>query len=146
MFQHAQFLLEVDQPFEAQRILYEVLYQDPGHTDARVKLGYKKVVDRWCLPYAARQVLRGQVNDPRFGWIRGGDIERYEMGHRRYRGRWISAVRDAQLHARIDQGWRIETEHYLITTNQSLEAGVALGRQLESLETCRWIAAKFLDC
>ena len=131
LFQHAQLLLDVDQPFEAQRILYEVLYQDPGHADARVKLGYKKVVDRWCLPYAARQVSRGQVNDHRFGWLRGSDIERYEMGHRRYRGRWISAVRDTQRHSRIDQGWRIETEHYLITTNHSLEAGVALGRQLE---------------
>ena len=46
---------------------------------------------------------------------------------------WIDAANDATLHAEIANGWDIETEHYRIRTNHSIEAAVALGVKLENL-------------
>ncbi len=46
---------------------------------------------------------------------------------------WIDAANDAKLHAEITTGWDIETEHYRIRTNHSIEAAVALGVKLENL-------------
>ena len=43
------------------------------------------------------------------------------------------AAEDAERHRDIQSGWDIETEHYTIRTNHSLEAGVALGVKLERL-------------
>ena len=43
------------------------------------------------------------------------------------------ADEDAQLHRDIRSGWEVETEHYTIRTNHSLEAGVQLGVKLEQL-------------
>ena len=69
----------------------------------------------------------------KFGWLPKDHVARYERGERYYRRRWISAAEDAQRHADIKNGWRIETEHYSITTNHSLEAGVRLAERLERL-------------
>ena len=79
------------------------------------------------------QLRSGHVWDNRFGWIRKADVPRYEKGERFYQGRWISAEEDARLHADIQSGWDIETEHYTVRTNHSIEAGVRLGRKLEEL-------------
>ena len=58
-------------------------------------------------------------------------MPRYERGERYYRGRWISAEEDARLHQDIRRGWDVETEHYAIRTDHSIEAAVALGAKLE---------------
>ncbi len=68
-----------------------------------------------------------------YGWLPAADVSRYEHGERNYRGTWLSAEKDASLHATIKNGWRIETEHYVVTTNHSLEAGVRLATKLERL-------------
>ena len=53
-------------------------------------------------------------------------VERYERGQRYYQGRWIRAAEEAQLRSDLNRGWRIESEHYVVTTNHSLEEGVRL--------------------
>ena len=43
------------------------------------------------------------------------------------------ARRDSWSLPAIRSGWRIDSEHYAVTTNHSLEEGVRLSRRLESL-------------
>ena len=105
----------------------------PTTSSARAVLGYEKHDGRWVTPYAARRLASGQVFDDRYGWLPAADVARYERGERNYRGTWLNAEKDASLHVPIKNGWRIETEHYVVTTNHSLEAGVRLANKLERL-------------
>jgi hypothetical protein len=73
------------------------------------------------------------VWDPRFGWLPKAYVKRYEAGQRYLSGKWISAEEDTRRRQEIRLGWEIDTEHYHIRTNHSLEAGVALGEKLERL-------------
>ncbi len=111
----------------------ETLRENPNHEQARALFGYSREGETWLTAFEAAKAKAGEIWDDRFGWISQDDLPRYEAGERRNRAYWVSAERDAELHANIDNGWRIETEHYSITTNHSLEAGVALGQRLELL-------------
>lgn len=115
----------------AYRALFEVLHADPDHKEARRILGYKLVGDRWQSTFSRKMLQAGRVNHLRFGWIPQDHLRRYESGQRYFRGRWISAEQEERFRGRVSQGWRVETEHYVVQTNHSLEAGVELGRQLE---------------
>jgi len=94
---------------------------------------YQPFRGQWRTAYEADKLRDGYIWHDKFGWLRKSYVQRYEDGQRFYRGRWISAEQDAQLHQTIRDGWQIETEHYLIVTNHSIEAGVALGQKLELL-------------
>jgi len=117
----------------AYELIRQAVRENPYHTKAREILGYQKVGGRWVTPYAAHRLGQGQVFDDGFGWIPSADVPRYEKGDRKIGGKWITAAEDTRLHAAIKSGWRIETEHYVVTTDHSLEAGVALARKLERL-------------
>ncbi|NLF09148.1 MAG: hypothetical protein GX594_14405, partial [Pirellulaceae bacterium] len=69
----------------------------------------------------------------KFGWLPKARLQRYEQGERYLAGRWISTEEDARRHADISNGWDVETEHYAIRTNHSIEAAVAVGEKLETL-------------
>ncbi len=75
----------------------------------------------------------GQVDHEKFGWLPAGHVKRYENNARYWRGNWITLDEDERLHSSIKTGWRVESEHYVVTTNHSLEEGVALSRRLEKL-------------
>src|SRR4029079_8312386 len=60
-------------------------------------------------------------------------VARYEQGQRYHQGRWMTAADEAALRSEVKRGWRIDSEHYAVTTNHSLEEGVALSRRLEML-------------
>jgi hypothetical protein len=115
------------------RLATEAVDADPDCETARLALGYKKYEGRWLTPYGARMADRGHQWDAKYGWIDPADISRYDAGERRYRRRWIAAELDAQLHAAIEQGWQVRTDHFNVTTNHSLEAGVELAAKLEQL-------------
>jgi hypothetical protein len=117
----------------AYELIRESAREWPDHERARAVLGFEKYDGRWVTPYAAKRLASGQVFDDRFGWVPAADVSRYEHGERNYRGTWLSAEKDASLHAPIKNGWRIETEHFVVTTNHSLEAGVRLATKLERL-------------
>jgi hypothetical protein len=107
--------------------------QNPDHADARRLLGYKQYLDQWRTDFEIKQLKENKVWTEQFGWIRKDHVARYTQGERFTDGKWVSANEDAQLHSDIADGWQIETDHYLVTTNKGLAEGVLLGQQLEEL-------------
>ena len=73
------------------------------------------------------------VFSDKFGWMSKKNLGKFEAGQRLSRGRWISAEEDAQDHHDIKTGWDIDTEHYLIRTDHSIEAAIGLSGKLENL-------------
>ncbi len=106
---------------------------DPDHTDARRVLGYERYEDTWAGAYALRQLEAGKIWNREFGWIESGTLPRYEAGERPVGKRWISAEDDTRRHATIDDGWRIRTDHFKVTTNDSPHAAVELATRLEEV-------------
>ncbi len=125
-------------------LVHETLREDPEHQDARRLLGYKQHEGRWLTPFELSKAQANQVWDVRFGWIAKSHLPRYEQGERLYKGRWLSDQDDARMHADIDRGWEIMTEHYRVRTNHSLQEGVRLAARLEKLyETWRQVFVRF---
>jgi hypothetical protein len=75
----------------------------------------------------------GKQWHPKFGWLAPTDVARYESDERLVGSRWISADEDADRHREMKKGWQVRTDHFLVTTNHSLEAGVELAARLEWL-------------
>ena len=109
--------------------------QNPDHQAVRKLFGFQKHRDHWRTGFEIDRLKKRLVWHDRFGWLPAAHLKRYEDGQRYYRGRWITPQQDAALHANILSGWKIRSEHYIIHTNHSLEAGVALGVKLEKLYT-----------
>ena len=115
-------------------LLLAALRENPDHEPIRRILGHQPYRGCWRTVWEVRKLRAGQVWHERFGWLPKSHVKRYEEGQRYSRGRWISAEEDARLHQRdIRSGWNVESEHYTIRTNHSIEAGVALSEQLERL-------------
>ncbi len=133
LFELAGKALDAHRLAMAYELIREAAREWPDHERARAVLGYEKHDAHWVTPYAAKRLASGQVFDDRYGWLPAADVSRYEHGERNYRGTWLSAEKDASLHTATKNGWRIETEHYVVTTNHSLEAGVRLATKLERL-------------
>ncbi|MBN1590101.1 MAG: hypothetical protein JW888_11345 [Pirellulales bacterium] len=132
-FELARKAIHAGQASLAFDLVHVAIAEDPDHEAARRLWGYQDFRGEWHTPYEIAKLRTGHVWDDRFGWIRKAELPRYEKGERLYRGRWISAEEDARLHRNIRNGWDIETEHYLIRTSHSIEAGVRLGKKLEEL-------------
>jgi hypothetical protein len=109
------------------------LVENPDHDALRRVMGYQKYKGQWCTFYEGRKLREGKVWHPKFGWLPQSHVARYEQGQRYSGGKWISAEDDARLHNRSESGWDVETEHYTIRTNHSVEAGAQLGVKLEEL-------------
>ncbi len=105
---------------------------DPNHPDARRVLGYQQFGDKWAGSYSIRQMKDGFVWHPKYGWVAAEDVARYESGERKVGKRWITAEEDARRHATIDDGWRIRTDHFQVTTDHSREAAAELATRLEA--------------
>jgi hypothetical protein len=116
-------------------LLYEALYCDGDLAEGREILGQKKISGRWVSSKAADRLLRGQKWSEQFGWLPEKHLDRYQQGERFFRGKWISALEDARQHKEMRNGWKIETDHYQVTTNLGLEAGVELAQKLEAFYT-----------
>ncbi|MBL9123939.1 MAG: DUF1570 domain-containing protein [Planctomycetaceae bacterium] len=116
-------------------LVIDTLRENPDHADARRLLGYTHFRGAWRTRYEVKKLRAGQVWDARFGWLSPANLARYEKGERLYNGRWIPADEEARIRSDLRRGWTVETEHYSVRTNHSLEAGVALGVRLERLYT-----------
>ena len=114
-------------------LVLAALRENPDHEAVRRLLGFQAYRGRWCTPYKVHNLRAGKVWNERFGWLPAAYVPRYENGERYYRGRWIAAEDDARLHRDIRRGWDVQTEHYTIRTNHSIEAAVQLGTRLEQL-------------
>ncbi|REK11925.1 MAG: hypothetical protein DWQ37_12950 [Planctomycetota bacterium] len=122
-----------ERPSLAYQLVVEAVRENPEHQLARRALGYVQYRDLWLTPFEIRQLKAGRTWHERFGWLPRAHVERYEQGQRFALGRWMSADEEAELRGDLRRGWSVETEHYKITTNHSLEEGVALARRLETL-------------
>ncbi len=119
-------------PSLAFELATEAARENPDHKLARRVLGYVKLRDTWRTPFEIKQLGANKTWHEQFGWIPKAHVERYEKGQRYYQGRWMSAADEAALRTDVKRGWRIESEHYVVTTNHSLEEGVRLSRKLEA--------------
>ena len=117
----------------AYRLAFQSLHADPSFEPARKLLGYVRFRDAWHTPFEVRQLSADKVWTKRFGWLPKDHVSRYEKGERYYRGRWMSLENEAKLRSEIAHGWRVESDHYQILTNDNLEAGVELAQKLERL-------------
>jgi hypothetical protein len=133
LFQLARQSIRGQRPSLAYELVLEALRCDPDHEEARRLLGYTRFRGEWHTPFEIKRLRAGYVWHEKFGWLLEASVARYEAGERFYSGRWISAADEARTRSNIRNGWRVETEHYTITTNVSLEAGVDLGKRLERL-------------
>ena len=115
------------------QLVHETLRENPNHEKARRLTGFKRHEGEWLTSYEIGKRRAAQVWHPKFGWLAQAQVERYESGERHYKRRWLSADDEATLRSDIDQGWRVETEHFQVQTNHSLEEGVRLAGQLERL-------------
>jgi len=115
------------------RLATQTVVADPNHADARRVLGYRRIGDFWAGNYAARRLERGESWHPKFGWIKTEDLIRFEAGERPLGKRWITAKEDARRHASIDNGWKIRTDHFRVTTNHSRQEAARRATRLETL-------------
>jgi tetratricopeptide (TPR) repeat protein len=133
LFQLARQSIRGQRPSLAYELVLEALRANPDHEEARRLLGYTRFRGGWHTPFEIKRLRAGYVWHDRFGWLQQSSVARYEAGERFYSGRWITAAEEARARSNIRNGWRIETEHYTVTTNVSQEAGVDLGQRLERL-------------
>ncbi len=115
----------------AWELVYAAARQNPDEPQLRRMLGFVRNGDAWHTPFEVKQLKAGRVWTDEFGWLPQTYLARYQAGSRQFAGRWMSAADEARERSDISKGWKIETEHYLLTTNHSLEEGVKLARRLE---------------
>jgi hypothetical protein len=133
LFTLAQRSIRRHQASLAYRLAMDAVRANPDHEAARRVFGYQKYQNQWHTPYEVLMLRSGMLWHGKFGWIEKADLPRYLAGQRLLGVTWIDAANDAALHTEIASGWDIETEHYRIRTNHSIEAAVALGLKLENL-------------
>lgn len=114
-------------------IVREVIEHDPDHGPARALMGYTKYRDHWVTPFAAGKLKAGQIWDPRFGWVPKGHVAHYEKGEQLWKGQWLPNEEVAKYRQQWANAWEIETEHYVVRTNASLERGAEFATKLEKL-------------
>ena len=117
----------------AYALVLEAIGADPDHEAVRRLLGYQKYEGLWRTAFEIEKLRAGQVWDEKFGWLPEAQVAHYQEGQRFVGDRWITAEEDARRHRNIHSPWRVETEHYAIRTDHSLEAAVGLGVKLENL-------------
>ncbi len=116
----------------AWRLICETAYRNPDHEKARAALGYVKYENNWTTPFRRQMLERGNVWHDEFGWLPKDDLPRYLAGERRAKDRrWVTKARDESLRADFANGWEIDSEHFHVKSNHSLERTVQLSVELE---------------
>ena len=133
LFTLARRAIKQHRPSLTSELVLETVRENPDHEHARLLLGFVKHDNVWRTPFEVRQLNDGKVRHEQFGWLRKAHVERYDRGERFYLGRWVTADAEVRLRADIARAWRVESDHYVVMTNHSLEEGVRLSRRLERL-------------
>ena len=130
-FQRARQAAEKNRGNLAMQLAISAIEANPDHAEIRKLFGFKLYENCWRTTWEVDRLRKGFVDHSIFGWMPKTHVERYEAGERFFKGRWVSAAEDAKLRETIANGWEVETEHYQLRTNLSLEEGVQLSRRLE---------------
>ncbi len=101
----------------------EAARENTDHAEARRVLGYEQRDGKWLTPYGVKMFDAGKVWDSKRGWIARDNPKIRE----------VTGQVDAAQHGDIENGWRIRTDHFLVTTDDSLAAGAELAARLERL-------------
>ena len=135
MFTFAKSAAKQDRGSLAMQMALAALHADPDHSQIRRVLGFTQYKGQWRTPWETEQLKKGFVDHPKFGWIPSKHVQRYEAGERPTdSGKWVSEQQDRINHSGdIRQSWVIESEHYTLRTNHSIEEGVRVSRKLEHL-------------
>jgi hypothetical protein len=121
-----------DQLSLAWRFTLEAVYRNPDQEQARKVLGYAKYQNTWTTPFRKQMLERGNVWSDQWGWVRKEDLPKYEAGQRRAPdGQWLAADRVAAIRADWSNAWEIDSEHFHIRSNHSLERAVEISVHLE---------------
>ncbi|HEY5316267.1 MAG TPA: hypothetical protein VIK18_27305 [Pirellulales bacterium] len=133
LFELAKQALSGHRPTLAFELLTSAVRENPDHAEGRRILGYEQFGGGWRTPYEATQARARKVWHDKYGWLLAERVARYEAGERYELGHWSPAADSARRHGDIVHGWDIETEHYHVRTDHSLEEGVRLAARLERL-------------
>lgn len=114
-------------------LVREVVEHDPDYGEARALLGFTRYRDSWVSPFAARKLRTGHLWSSRFGWVTRGQLAHYERGEQSWKGQWLPAEQVAQFRKSWPNAWQVDTQHYMVRTNVSLERGVSFAEDLEKL-------------
>ncbi len=131
-YQLGEIWLKKKKGYEAFRLFRLALSIDSDYTEARQRFGFSLIDGKWLSPFEQEQRQKGLVDHPVFGWIDKEDQARYEGGERRLDGRWLSAQEEEKTRSKRHSGWKIESPHYQILSEHSLEEGVRICRILEN--------------
>ena len=123
--------VQSDSPTFAFELLNLVLQFHPDHPSARALRGYVRQGNEWMTPFERDQKKANRVDHPQFGWLPAAHVPEYERGLRYFLGKWMPAAQEAEIRRDFRYAWTVQTEHFQIKTNVSLERGVELGRKLE---------------
>ena len=133
LFQLARMAASAGQSSLAFQWSTEAVRENPDHAAPGASSAINSATVSWLTAYGARMADAGKTWHPKFGWIVASDAPRYEAGERLVGGNWITAEADAARHSAMKNGWQVRTDHFLVTTNHSLEAAVELATRLERL-------------
>lgn len=133
LFALAKQAVNEHRPSLAYELVTETVRENPDHKQGRRLLGFVRQRERWLTPFDIHQLGSGKVWTETFGWLPKAYVERYRKGQRYYQGRWMSADDEKAMRTDLKHGWRVDSAHYAVTTNHSLEEGVRLSRELETL-------------
>jgi hypothetical protein len=134
LFELAQQAAKAKQPALAFHSTIDALRVDPDCEPARKVLGYQKYQGAWRTAYEIKRLSAGEVWHDKYGWIAKDQVARYEQGQRPSGKNWVAASKDAQSHRTIETGWTVQTEHYSVLTDSSLEGGAEIAAKLERLQ------------
>lgn len=154
LYSLARKALRAGLPSLAYDIVNDVLRLNPDDTNSRLIMGQRQFHDplrkddptyagEWVSPFEAQQRSgsEAKTQHPIYGWIPVGHVARYEAGERPWRGKWISAQKEAEIRRDFENAWEIRSEHFEVKTNTSLEEGVEISRKLEVFY--RWLQSHF---
>ena len=119
------------QPSFAFQLMREVAFHNPDHEHARRALGFVRDKNTWTTPFERKMKVQKNVNHPQFGWLPERYVSRYDNGERYFNGDWMSVEREASIRTNFRYAWEVQSEHFHIFTNHSLEKGVEISRALE---------------
>lgn len=120
---------------DARSILGKQIYRDPLKKDDALYSG------EWVSAFEKKMRSSGKVYRHEYGWLPTANVARYEQNLRPWKGDWISVEKEAEQRRDFRNAWEVPSEHFLVKTNVSLEAGVQLSEQLELFHS--WLQQNF---
>lgn len=118
----------------AAELVTEILAFDPDYRPVRDLLGQTRFEGQWLGRYAFAQAQKGVVWDDRFGWKLSANAARYEQGeyYDAASKRWLRMAAANQAHSVLENPWRIQTEHLVLSGTVSLAELAQMASLLES--------------